>query len=107
MPLSKLLMLVLAILLPGCSAKKMLPHESKNAEELMRMIESEDTASQVQGALGLSLLGAEASDAVPRLTELLASKDGTVRNTADRALGKIGPDARSAVPALTRCLADE
>jgi hypothetical protein len=99
-------LLLVTLLLPGCSGRKPLPHEGKNAEELMRMIDSEVTASQVQGALGLALLGADASEAVPRLTELLASKEGTVRQNAALALGKIGPEAKAAVPALTRCLTD-
>ena len=42
----RFILFLVAMLLPGCSGKKPLPHEGKNADELMRMIDSEDTASQ-------------------------------------------------------------
>ena len=53
------------ILFVGCGPKP-LPHENKSVDQLRAMLDSDDPQKQAQGALGLSLKGAEAAPAVPR-----------------------------------------
>jgi HEAT repeat protein len=100
------------VLLPGlllvCACgPRGLPHENRSVGQLRRMLESADPRVQAQGALGLSLHGSGAREAVPRLIELLSSSDATVRQQAALALGKIGAAAREAVPALEGSLGDD
>ncbi|MBM4067748.1 MAG: hypothetical protein FJ271_02210 [Planctomycetes bacterium] len=92
------------MLLAGCTAKA--PHEGKSVAQLEAMLRDPDPARQVQGAYGLSRLGAEAQPALPALVERLQHGSVLVRDSAALALGKIGPDASDAVPALTAALKD-
>ncbi len=94
------------LLLCACGPRA-LPHENRTVGQLRRMLDSADPRVQAQGALGLSLHGSEARDAVPRLIALLSGPDATVRQQAALALGKIGDAAREAVPALERSLGDD
>lgn len=82
------------------------PYEGKSCQELQAMLHNADPDVQVQGAFGLSQLGAEAKPAVPDLAEALGSASALVRQTAALALGQIGPEARAAVPQLTASLHD-
>lgn len=91
--------LVLLLAVAGCGNPAP-PHEGKSVAQLRGMLDAGDPRVQAQGALGLSLHGEKAKEAVPRLVELLDSSDALVRRQAALALGKIGPDARPAVPAL-------
>lgn len=98
--------LTAGLLLCGCG-RRGLPHENRTVGELRRMLDGRDARAQAQAALGLSLHGPEARDAVPRLAELLGSSDALVRQQAALALGKVGPEAREAAPALQKALAHE
>ena len=96
----------LLVLSAGCGPRS-LPHENRSIPELRRMLADAEPRVQAQGALGLSLLGAEARDAVPRLIELLESPDTVVRQQSALALGKIGAPASQAVPVLEKLLGNE
>jgi HEAT repeat protein len=101
----RVLGLVLAAgLATSCGTKP--PYEGKSLAQLENMLKSPDPNTEVQGAYGLSLLGAEASPAVPTLSERLHSPHTLVRQNAAFALGKIGPPAQAAVPDLVRTLHD-
>jgi HEAT repeat protein len=101
----KVLALLPALLLvTSCGTKP--PYEGKSVAQLEEMLQSSETATQLQGAYGLSQRGAEAKPAVPRLIELLRSRHVLVRQNAVYALGKIGPAAAAAVPGLIRTLGD-
>src|SRR5262245_1386245 len=89
------------VVVAGCGPSAM-PHEGKSVAQLRRMLDAPDAQVQAQGALGLSLHGAEARPAVPRLIELLDSHQPLVRQQAALALGKVGPEASGAVEALSR-----
>jgi HEAT repeat protein len=80
------------------------PHEGKSVGQLRAMLDDTSPTVQAQGALGLSLHGEAAREAVPRLTALLDSPDALVRRQAALALGAVGPEARPAVPALVKLL---
>ena len=54
--------------------------------------------------MGLGTIGAEAVEAVPGLTKLLADKIPAVRDAAIESLGEIGPAAASSLPALKNLL---
>jgi HEAT repeat protein len=95
---------LLPCLLLGCAKKP--PYEGKSAAELERMVQSNDTARQVQGAYGLSQLGHEAKPAVPSLIDALKSPEALVRQNAALALGTIGSEAKEAVPGLSDALND-
>ena len=69
------------------------PYEGKSVAALEQMLRSSDPTTQVQGAYGLGVKGAEAAPAVPSLAELLHSPNALVRQNAALALGKIGPAA--------------
>jgi HEAT repeat protein len=99
------LQIALAILL-GCGPRS-LPHEGKSVEQLRRLLDDPSAQKQAQGALGLSLHGADAAPAVPRLVELLKSPDTLVRQQSALALGKIGPGAREGVNGLIALLGDK
>src|SRR5437763_17201170 len=75
----RIMLVALLAGLAGCGGKKQLPHEGKSVAELERMLDADDSAVQANGELGLSQTGTEASSALPRLTELLASSDALVR----------------------------
>lgn len=92
------------LLFVGCASKP--PHEGKSVAQLEAMLRDPDPARQVQGAYGLSKLGAEAKSAVPALVDRLQNGSVLVRDSAALALGKIGPDASDAVPTLTAALKD-
>lgn len=92
-------------LLAGCAGKA--PHEGKSIAQLEVMLRDPDPARQVQGAYGLSRLGADAKPTLPALVERLQKGTVLVRDSAALALGKIGPDAKEAVPALTAALKDD
>jgi HEAT repeat protein len=96
-------LLPLVFALCGCRAKA--PYDGKSVAELERLLRNPDPAKQVQGAFGLSRLGAKAQPAVPALIEAL-KKDALVRQNAALALGRIGPEAKDAVPALIDALRD-
>ncbi len=96
----------IVILLCGCTASTP-PHEGKSVEQLRRMLQQDDPTVQAQAALGLSLHGDAAAEAVPRLRELLTSPHPLVRRHSALALGKIGPQAASAVPELLKLLKHE
>src|SRR5947208_10405185 len=100
--MSRFLLVFLLVFLLGCRQGG-LPHEGKSLAQLRQMLDSKEPRVQAQGALGLSLLGAEAREAVPRLAELLESPDALVRQQSALALTRIGPDAAESVPALIRC----
>ncbi len=58
-----------------------------------------------RAARALASIGEYASDAVPKLGEVLNNdKDADVRRNAALALGRIGPKAKSAVPNLIKAL---
>lgn len=97
---------VFGLVLIGCGPSS-LPHERRTVAELRGMLDHAEARVQAQGALGLSLHGPDASEASPRLIELLGSADPLVRQQSALALGKIGPAARAGVPALERALAHE
>jgi HEAT repeat protein len=101
---ARALWLLLALLPAACGTKP--PYEGKSVVQLEAMLRSADATTQVQGAYGLSLLGAEARAAVPALIDVLQGGGSLARQNAALALGKIGPDARAAVPALARMLRD-
>jgi HEAT repeat protein len=100
------ILLALLLVLSGCSSRKAAPYEGKSVAQLERMLHDPSTDVQIQGAVGLSLHGAEAKPAVPSLIPLLHSEQALVRQNAAAALTSIGPDADEAVPALTEALAD-
>jgi HEAT repeat protein len=56
--------------------------------------------------LGFYALGSLGKDGVPSLTELLKSRDASVRGTAADCLGNIGPAAEAAIPILVQFLSD-
>src|SRR6516165_11534312 len=85
-----------ACLAASCRGKA--PYEGKSVAALEEMLRSSDPTTQVQGAYGLGVKGAEARPAVPSLAELLHSPNVLVRQNAAMALGKIGPEASQAVP---------
>jgi hypothetical protein len=99
--------LVLAAYLATCYRGKAPPYQGKSVAALEGMLQSSDPTTQVQGAYGLGLKGAEARPAVPSLTELLHSPNALVRQNAALALGKIGPEASQAVPDLAATLSDK
>ena len=101
----RLVLGLLVLAATGCGGRG-LPHEGKSVSELQGMVASGDTDAQAQGALGLSVYGAQAKSAVPSLVKLLISQRPIVRQEAAQALGKIGPDAAEAVPGLTELLND-
>jgi HEAT repeat protein len=97
--------LVLAAgLAASCSHKP--PYEGRSVAQLEEMLRSKEANTQIQGACGLGLWGAEAGPAVPTLIDLLNSRNPLVRENAAMALGKIGPEARAAVPGLIQMLQD-
>src|SRR5579883_2072831 len=73
-------MLLLMAVIAGCHRKP--SYEDKSVAELETMVRSSDRATQLQGLHGLSLLGPDARDAVPALSEALASDEPTVRAAA-------------------------
>jgi hypothetical protein len=95
---------LLALAAISCARKA--PYEGKSIGQLEAMLHDANPAVQAQGAYGLGLHGAEASSAVPTLSEALRSEHVIVRQKAAIALGQIGPDARTAVPQLTEALRD-
>src|SRR5437588_336232 len=103
---ARLLFTITTCVLAGCSSKDNTPapHENKTVKELCSMLDSEDVHKQAQGALGLSLHGDKAAEAVPRLIELLSSPQMITRHHAAIALSKVGPAARTEIPALTKGL---
>jgi hypothetical protein len=101
---------VVALVLAAClaaSCRGKAPYEGKSVAALEEMLRSSDPTTQVQGAYGLGVKGAEARPAVPTLIETLHSPHVLVRQNAALALGKIGPTAGEAVPALTETLGDK
>jgi HEAT repeat protein len=88
----------------GCSRRR--PYEGKSVAELTKMLQSDDSIKQVQGAFGLSQLGSQAKDAAPTLVAALSSSHASVREHAALALGSISPEANVAVPALANALRD-
>ncbi len=94
---------VILTALPACRSRA--PYEGRSPAQLERMLHDPKPAVQAQGAYGLSLLGAQAKDAVPALINALRGET-LVRQNAALALGSMGPEARDAVPALTQLLAD-
>jgi HEAT repeat protein len=97
-------LMLAASLAASCNSKP--PYEGRSVAEFEEMLRSKDPNTQIQGAYGLGLLGAEASPAVPTLIDLLCSHNFVVRQNAAMALGKIGPEAREAVPGLIQMLHD-
>jgi hypothetical protein len=97
------ILIALVLALNGCRSKA--PYEGRSVADLERLLRDPDPAKQVQGAFGLSRLGAKAQPAVPALIEAL-KKDALVRQNAALALGRIGPEAKEAVPALIDALRD-
>jgi HEAT repeat protein len=97
---------ILLIAVVGCGQRS-LPHEGKTVTQLRKMLDHSSPQKQAQGALGLSLHGADAAPAVPRLIELLKSPDTLVRQQSALALGKIGSPAREGVPGLIAVLEDK
>jgi HEAT repeat protein len=93
-----------ALLATSCGTR--LPYEGKSVAQLVKMLESPNQATQLQGAYGLSILGPKASAAVPNLSEKLRSPDPLVRQFSAIALGKIGSAAGAAVPNLIELLSD-
>jgi hypothetical protein len=83
------------------------PYEGKSVAALEQMLRSSDPTTQVQGAYGLSLKGAEARPTVPALMGLLHSPDPLVRQNVALALAKVGPAASEAVPDLMVALSDK
>jgi len=63
---------------------------------------------RASAAIALGMMGAEASDAVPTLVEILAEKGGWEFQRAANcfALGRIGPGASNALPTLKQALQD-
>jgi HEAT repeat protein len=100
------LVLVISLTLCGLACRSRPPYEGKSIAALQRMLHDPNPRVQVQGAFGLSQLGAKAKDAVPDLAEVLRSPDSLVRQNAALALEQIGPDAQEAVPALKEALHD-
>jgi HEAT repeat protein len=98
-------LVLLACLLPSCREKA--PYEGKNVSELVTMLKSPDPVTQVRGAYGLGLMGAQARPAVPVLIETLQNQNAFVRHNVALALGKLGPEAKDAVPALIQTLGDK
>ena len=94
-----------ACLATSCRGKA--PYRNKSIAALEEMLRSSDPTTQVQGAYGLGVKGAEARSAVPSLTELLRNPNVLVRQNAALALGKIGPAASQAVPDLIATLGDQ
>jgi hypothetical protein len=88
----------------GCGRRR--PYEGKSVAELTKMLKSDDSIKQVQGAFGLSQLGSQAKEAGPELITALKSNHTSVRENAALALGNISPEASVAVPALTDALRD-
>jgi HEAT repeats len=88
----------------GCGRRR--PYEGKSVAELTRMLQSDDSIKQVQGAFGLSQLGLQAKEAGPDLIIALKSNHTSVRENAALALGNISPETTIAVPALTEALRD-
>src|SRR5437868_4434108 len=74
--LAKVVLRLASLLLISCAGRA--PYEGRSVAELERMLRDSDSAVQVQGAYGLSLLGAEARAAVPTLAEALRSKNALV-----------------------------
>jgi hypothetical protein len=99
------LIALLALAAAGCGNRG-LPHEGKSVAQLQEMVASDNPAAQAQGALGLSVHGAQSRPAVESLVALLGSPRADVRRQSALALGKIGPDATDAVPGLTGLLDD-
>jgi HEAT repeat protein len=95
--------LILLVTACGCGQPTP-PHEGKTVAQLIAMLDDPKANVQAQGALGLSLHGEAAKEAVPRLTALLESPEALVRRQAALALGKVGPEARTAVPSLVKLL---
>lgn len=98
--------LLLGMTVAGCGGPKPLPHEGKSVGQLRRMLADPNPTVQAQGAVGLSLHGPAAKDAIPELVALLDSPRPLVRQQSALALGKIGPEAPDVVPALVRALDD-
>jgi HEAT repeats len=100
---------ILLVVLAGCQPQNPtvpLRDAGKSVAECRTMLNEADPELQARGALGLSLHGDAAGEAVPDLIPLLKSKNSLVRQNAALALGAIGPGAKAAVPALTEALKD-
>jgi HEAT repeat protein len=80
----------------GASAQPALP-------ALVKAVERGD--SQEQGALS-TVSKAAGTKSVPALTNALASRNATVRQSVAEILGEMGPDARAAIPFLEARLDD-
>lgn len=96
----------LLILLILCGCGKTVPYEGRTVEDLHRQLKESDANRQAQAAMGLSLHGASARQALPELVGLLQAEKPLVRQQAALALGAIGPEASEAVEPLTRSLSD-
>jgi hypothetical protein len=83
------------------------PYQGKSVAALEEMLRSSDPTTQIQGAYGLGVKGADARSAVPTLAAQLHSSNLLVRQNAALALGMIGPAASEAVPDLTATLGDQ
>ena len=75
------------------------------------MLKFNDEASSIFAANALGMIGPEAKEAAPALTEklfeALLNGNWRVGLAAAQALGRIGPDAKEAVPALLKALGNK
>lgn len=123
--LSFLLILLLPLLLAGCSSgssslvsvervatptpdlnseKPVVPTAPSTLPELIASLSSGDAAARIVAAEALTTMGPKAEPATLALIDNLSYSASGVRESAAQALGAIGPAARSAVPRLSTLL---
>jgi HEAT repeat protein len=96
--MKKLLLLGLALLLPGCSPEPVF--KGRTAGMWRQDLKHGDAMARAHAAAALALIEPPSKAAIPDLITCLKDGDYIVRHEAAAALAHIGPDAKAAVPAL-------
>jgi len=94
------------------SLRKRFPAANQAIPALIEALSDHEEKVRFFASLAFQEMGADASDAVPALTKVLADTDQTnslfyLRAAAASALGKIGPPAMSAIPELKKALQEK
>jgi HEAT repeat protein len=107
LPITFVMAALVALFGLGCDSAPKLGYGDVNIQEQIQRLGSSDPSERTDGAAKLGLAaasGAEASAAVPALTDALKDSESQVRRLAAYALMEIGPKAKASVPALQEAL---